>query len=140
MNILVGIWGTKGDRDGKYSSADGFQRCQRKTNMFHLSFAVFIQNKVGSYFITKKQKKISQEYLYEPFSVIISLNFKSGEIGVNFDGEVFPLRGSLSEDSDNFSSYQMEIIVKNWMNIDEDTDVINVEVEEEIQELENNTS
>ena len=68
--------------------------------------------------------------------MITSLTLKSGETGVNCNDEGFALQVSLSEYIDNFPSQELESTVIDFIDIEEDTDVINMEAEESIQQLE----
>ena len=140
MDILVGICGTTGDKDGKYFSTSGIQRFWIKADILPLCFAVFIDNEVGRSPITKNQKNISQEDYYALCSMITSLTLKAVENGINFDCKYFALQGSLEEYSGPFFGEELESMVINWIGIEEDTYFINMEAEEVIKELEKNTS
>ena len=69
MNILVDIWGNKGDKYRKYSSTSGVQRCWRKT-AFSLSFTVLIDIQFGRDPITEKENNNSKEDCHTLFYML----------------------------------------------------------------------
>ena len=66
------------------------------------------------------------------------LEFKAKKLGVNFSQEAHSIKVSLVSDG-SFTKAEMSAMAENWVNIEDDPDIIDAEVDEAIEIFKNAT-
>jgi hypothetical protein len=126
MEILQPIWTT----DDKYAKKESIQRCWRKAGLLTASEEADLENEIGRRTVPLKAKVISDDECAELCSLFSTLQTK-----ISSFKELPPaLRGSIIEER-ACSMDELANICHNWVDIEDDEDVINDDVEEAMEYL-----
>jgi hypothetical protein len=117
MEILTETW----NGDGKHAKDEGLMRCWRKANMFPPSWDADVNNEVGSNSMSNKDKKISEEDCDELCGLLQKLIVKAHHCDTS---RAVALQGSVVDDLDECSDNDLRAMVTNWMDIEDDEDII----------------
>jgi hypothetical protein len=135
LQILHGIWSC----DDKYAKVDGIKRCWRKANILPISWNMQINNEVGSASVSDSDKRISDEDCDVLCNLMKKIQFKSANM---IDTVNIPLSlcASFAVDPDAYSlgDDDWRDMATNWIDIEEDRDLIEVEIDEVLEGLDEN--
>ena len=135
MRILKYIWE---DDEGKYARVDEIKRCWRKANILPVSWECDINNDVGRSRVPISMKTLNKDDCDNICDLLEQLSVKAKESGVNVSREAHGLKGSLVSDG-SFTKAEMRAMAENWINVEDDRNIIDAEVDDAIELLENAT-
>lgn len=135
IEIIDRLW----KKDDKYARVDGIKRCWRKADILPLSWVQDINNEVGSASVPDKDKRISKEECDELCSLLKSIQIKTSESNVNTATTAYGLADSFASEveAQNLSNEQWQEMVENWIEIEDDEDIIDKEIDEVIKGIDN---
>ena len=135
IDIIHHIW----NEDDKYARVDGIKRCWRKADILPLSWVQDINNEVGSASMPDKDKRISKEECDELCRLLKSIQIKTRETGTNTATTAYGLADSFASEveAQNISKENWEGMVENWIEIEEDGDLIDEEISEVLENIDN---
>jgi hypothetical protein len=129
MKVLEEIW----QANAKYAKEEGLMRCWRKANILPPSWDADIHNEVGRQSVPEKDKTISTEACNELCGLMQELIMKAKECDTS---KAVALKGSVMDDLDESSVSEIRAMVTNWIDIEDDEDIIAAEIEEALEALE----
>jgi len=131
MEICVEIW----NNDGKYAKEESIKRCWRKAGLLTATEEADLENEIGRATIPTKDKVISQDDCLELCNMFTQLQFKVS----GMENLPSALEDSLVSEASCTESEMMSIM-NNWINIEDNPNIIEDDVMDEIEELENLSS
>jgi len=132
MLILNEIW----DHDGKYAREDGIRRCWRKAGILPTNMATIINQDLGTNSIPNCNKVLNKEDSRNLCELMCKLQVKTFENQVDTNSIAIALQNSIA-DEDKLSMDELSSIADNWVNIEDEPEVVNVTIDEEIEAIEN---
>jgi hypothetical protein len=108
-------------------------RCWRKANILPPSWDADINNEVRRQSVPEKDKKISKEACDELCGLMQELIMKAKECDTS---KAVALKGSVVDDLDELSVSDIRAMVTNWIDIEDDEDIIAAEIKEALEVLE----
>jgi hypothetical protein len=132
IQLLHGIW----SRNDKYAKVDGIKRCWRKADILPPSWNQQINNEVGSASLSDRDKKISDEDCNVLCNLMKEIQLKSAN-SIDTVKIALSLHASFAVDPDAFSlgDDDWRDMATNWIDIEEDEDMIEAEIEEVMEGL-----
>jgi hypothetical protein len=131
MKICVEIW----NMDSKYAKEDSIRRCWRKSGLLTVAESADMENDIGPASVPMKDKVISQEDCLELCNLFTNLYFKVSK----FENIPPALAESLVEEK-RCTEKELATIIDNWIDIEDDPNVIEDDVMEAIEEFEKENS
>jgi hypothetical protein len=136
MQILHGIWSC----DDNYAKVDGIKRCWRKADILPISWNQQINNEIGSDSLSDRDKKISDEDCNALCDLMKAIQFKSANIMIDTANIALSLQTSFAVDPDAniLGNDDWRDMAINWIDIEEDKDMIEEEIDEVLEGLSEN--
>ena len=132
MCILIAVW----NNNGKYATVDGIRHCWRKANILSTAMQTIINKEIGSNSIPNKEKASSIEDCNILCECLEKLQVQTANTGVDTNTTAIAFQGSIASEV-RYSNDDLIKIATNWVNIEDEPEIINVTVDEEIEESEN---
>ncbi|CAB9505697.1 expressed unknown protein [Seminavis robusta] len=136
MTILNDIW----NQDGRYAKENGVRRCWRKAGILPIAMETAINVDLGSNSIPMKDKVMSKEDSDDLCNLMSALQVKTQETQVDVARHAIALQGSFAADFDRYSREDVLQMGENWIEIEDEPEVISATIDEEIEELETTTT
>ena len=135
MLILDGIW----KEDGKYATVDGIRRCWRKACILPTNMSTLIDQDLGTNSIPNCDKVLNTEESLNLCELMNQLQVKTLESGVDTNSTAYALQNSIADEA-RLSKDDLLSIAENWVNIEDEREVVNATIDEEIEAIQNDSN
>ena len=135
MKILKPIWE---DDEDKYARVDGIKNFWQKANILPVSWECYINNDVGRSYVPINMKALNKDDCDNIYNLLETISVKAKDSGVNLSREARDIKGSLVSDG-SFTKAEIREMAENWVQVEDDPDIIDAGVDEAIELLENVT-
>lgn len=136
MKIIHSMW----DVDGKYARVDGIKRCWRKADILPASWNADLNNEVGSLSMRESDKKISDEECKTLCNLMKQIQIKAQNTYLDTSsygaGRGFENSFVTDPDAYTLSAANWNDMATNWIDIEDDEDIMNEEIDEVLENLE----
>ena len=131
MNILKNLW----IKDAKYAREDGIRRCWRKADILPLEMNTEINKELGQASVSADKKSLSTEDCEELCSLMKAIQLKTKDTEVDINSTAIALQGSFAGEHGLNDKEMMDMALE-WIEIEDDQDILDDIVDEEIEILE----
>jgi hypothetical protein len=132
MYILNSVW----KEDHCYAKEDGIRRCWRKAGILPIDMNTAIDSELGSASMTIANKTLSKNDCDQLCELMVQLKVKASAALLDCNNTAIAFQGSFVAETDQFTPEEYNNMIENWINIEDEEEVINAICEEEIEMLE----